>query len=339
MALPARPLQIAGTLARARVGIRTPLKVTHLLTYRCNVSCGFCTRIHLPAKPMEQASVLSMMEAFARMGTRWWVFNGGEPTLVKELPAYVRQARLLGFDSTLVTNGTLLAGSLDALSALNLVICSIHGERDEHDRLVGRQGSWDAAVDALQRLRERGVGTCILTVLHERNREQLDAMLALGERIGAGVAFQPIAETRLGGARIDGTLVPRARAMASAVDHLVEAKMDGRPVSSSVAYLRSVAASWPDTPFGVKCWAGRLFCEVTPEGFVVPCCAEEEQVFAGCHGPTVGWERAFAALPDRSGCQGCWFKGPQELNLLVGLRPKHALRAVANLARGRLLWD
>ena len=83
--LPSRPLQIASTLVRARVGVRTPLKVTHLTTYRCNVECGFCTRIHLPAVHMGTEQVLPMMDAFARMGTRWWVFNGGEPTLMKDL--------------------------------------------------------------------------------------------------------------------------------------------------------------------------------------------------------------------------------------------------------------
>ena len=339
MALPARPLQIAATLAKARLGRWTPLKVTHLLTYRCNLTCGFCTRIHAPARRMEPGQVLSMMEAFARMGTRWWVFNGGEPTLLPELGSYIRHGGALGFNTTLVTNGTSIGRRIDDLAGLNLVICSIHGDREEHDRLVGRQGSYDAAIAGLSRLRDRGVPTCLLTVLHERSCEHLDAMLRLGEELGAGVAFQPIAETRLGGAHIDGSLVPRARAMAGAIDHLLDQKMAGRPVSCSVSYLEAVRDSWPRGPVGTKCWAGRLFCEVTPEGFVVTCCAEEENTFAACHGPTVGWEKAFAALPDRSGCQDCWFKGPQELNLLLGLRPRHAARAAANLARGRLLWD
>jgi MoaA/NifB/PqqE/SkfB family radical SAM enzyme len=288
---------------------------------------------------MEPGLVLCMMEAFARMGTRWWVFNGGEPTLLPELGSYIRHGKALGFNTTLVSNGTSIARRIDDLAGLNLVICSVHGDRDEHDRLVGRQGSYDAAIAGLARLRDRGIPTCILTVLNERSCEHLDTMLRLGEELGAGVAFQPIAQTRLGGARIDGSLVPRARAMAGAVDHLIEQKLAGRPVSCSVSYLEAVRDTWPHGPVGTKCWAGRLFCEVTPDGYVVPCCAEEENTFARCHGPTVGWEKAFAALPDRSGCQDCWFKGPQELNLLLGLRPRHALRAAANLARGRLLWD
>jgi hypothetical protein len=176
-------------------------------------------------------------------------------------------------------------------------------------------------------------------VLNERNRGLLDDMLALGEQLGVGVAFQPVVDTRLGGARIQDGLLPRAQAMAEAVDWLLEQKMADRPVSCSSAYLEAVLASWPDRPFGVDCWAGKLFCEVTPEGYVVPCCSEEEYTFARCHGPTVGWERAFLALPDRSACGSCWFKGPQEINLLLGMQPHHLVRAATNAARGRLLWD
>jgi len=339
MELPGNSLQIAGVLAKARLGVRTPLKVTHLLTYRCNVECGFCTRIHVPSGHLEEQQVLQMMDAFARMGTHWWVFNGGEPTLIKPLGRYIQRGKHLGFDMTMVTNGTFLEKRVDELRDLNLVICSIHGDREEHDRVVQREGAYDTAMRGLKVLREAGVNLCIMVVLNEKNLPLMHSMLELGEQLEAGVAFQPVVETRLGGENIDTDLLPREAAMAEAVDWLMEQKMAGRPVSCSEAYLQAVADSWPGRPFGVKCWAGKLFCEVTPEGFVVPCCSEEEYTFARCHGPSVGWERAFSALPDRSGCQACWFKGPQELNLLLGLRPKQALRAASNLAAGRLLWD
>ena len=332
-------LQTVTSLARARVGRRTPLKVTWFVTYRCNVECGFCTRIHLPSSHMDDGQVRSMMDAYARMGTRWWVFNGGEPTLMKGLGGWIEHAHGLGFDTTMVTNGTRIEERIDELTRLDLVICSIHGDREEHDRVVRRPGSYDAALRGLRLLRERGVGVCLMAVLNDGNLGLLPELLSLAEGLGAGLAMQPVVETRLAGETIDPALLPRASAIQQGVDELLAAKMQGRPVSASRAYLEAVAASWPDRPFGVKCWAGRLFCEVTPDGFVVPCCAEEEYTFAGCHGPTVGWEKAFTALPDRSGCQACWFKGPQELNLLLSLKPAQTARAAMNFARGRLLWD
>ncbi len=339
MGLPRNPLQIVTTLARARLGTRTPLKVTHLLTYACNVECGFCTRIHVPAGAMDDSQVLSMMNAFADLGTRWWVFNGGEPTLVPALSSYLDRAVELGFHTTLVTNGTRLEARYDELQRLDLVICSLHGTEQEHDRVVGRQGSYQQALRGLRLMAEAGVEICLLSVINEQNRGLTEEMLALGESLGAGVAFQPIVATRLGGAHIDYQLMPSRTDMQETVDWLLEQKMQGRPVSCSSAYLEAVKDSWPDRPMAVKCRAGQLFCEVTPEGFVVPCCSEEEYTFGRCHGPTVGWERAFLALPDRSGCQSCWFKGPQEMNLLLGSSPSHAARAAANLAQGRMLWD
>ena len=339
MPLPARPFQIIGSLASARLGRPVPLKVTHLLTYRCNVECGFCTRIHAASGHMATDQVVGMMESFARMGTRWWVFNGGEPTLINALDDYIAAGRRLGFHLSMVTNGTRITDRFDVLKDLDLVICSIHGDQAEHDRVVGRPGSYEAALQGLRSLRAAGVEVCLLCVLNEGNRGLMDELLVLGEELGAGVAFQPVVETRLGGAEIADGMLPREQAMADAVEWLLGEKMQGRPVSCSRAYLEAIRDTWPTRPFGVKCWAGRLFCEVTPEGYVVPCCSEEEYVAADRHGPTVGWERAFGALPDRSGCQACWFKGPQELNLLLGLQPRHAARAASNLARGRMLWD
>jgi len=339
MRLPDGAVQIASRLAASKLGRRTPLKVTHLLTYACNVECGFCTRIHIPATSMPSDQVLSMMSDFAAMGTRWWVFNGGEPTLVPELGTYIEHARKLGFHSSMVTNGSRIEARIKELSGLDFVICSIHGDEQEHDRVVGRRGAYKAALSGLSLLKEAGVELCLLCVVNKENHALADDLLVLGEELGAGVAFQPVVETRLGGAHIDSSLVPESQDLSDTIDWILEQKIAGRPVSSSTAYLEAVRDSWPDRPMDVKCHAGRLFCEVTPEGYVVPCCSEEEYTFPSCHGPTVGWERAFLALPDRSSCQACWFKGPQELNLLLSGSLKNTTRAVANLASGRFLWD
>jgi MoaA/NifB/PqqE/SkfB family radical SAM enzyme len=334
-----RVMAAGASVLGAPLGRRTPLKVTHLLTYACNEECGFCTRIHIPSGHMDEGQTLAMMNAFAALGTRWWVWNGGEPTLVKALPRYIARGKELGFHRTMVTNGTFLRRRARELRDLDLVICSIHGDRENHDRTVGLAGAWEQAIDGLRAMADLGVERCLMVVLHKENLGLLDELLRLSEELGAGLACQPITETRLGGAEVDTSLVPAAEAMRAGVDWLLTQKMAGRPVSASPAYLRAVRSSWPDQPFPVPCQAGRLFCEVTPEGYVVPCCAEEEYTFARCHGPTVGWARAFRALPDRSTCRACSFKGPQELNLLLGLSPREIGRATANLARGRLLWD
>ena len=257
---------LAGTaVLAAPLGRRTPLKVTHLLTYACNEACGFCTRIHIPAGQMEDPQVHDMMDAFAAMGTRWWVWNGGEPTLIKGLPKYIAHGKDLGFHRTMVTNGTLLSRRIDDLKNLDLVICSIHGDRDVHDRTVALRGAWDQAIAGLRAMRDAGVELCLMVVLNEHNLSGLDCMLRLAEDLGAGLACQPITETRLGGASIDPSMVPHQQAMGEAVDWLLAQKMAGRPVSASRAYLDAVRASWPDRPFPVPCQAGRLFCEVTPE--------------------------------------------------------------------------
>ena len=89
-----------------------------------------------------------MMDAFAGMGTRWWVFNGGEPPLIKPLGRYIQRGKQLGMNPSMVTNGTFIERRIDELESLDLVICSIHGDREEHDRIVQHPGAYDTAIAA-----------------------------------------------------------------------------------------------------------------------------------------------------------------------------------------------
>ena len=91
---------------------------------------------------------------------------GGEPTLVKPLGRYIQKAKELGFDRTMVTNGTFIEQRIDELADLDRVICSIHGDPEEHDRVVAHPGAFEKAVRGLRMLRERGVEVIIMVVLN-----------------------------------------------------------------------------------------------------------------------------------------------------------------------------
>jgi uncharacterized radical SAM superfamily Fe-S cluster-containing enzyme len=79
-------------------------------TVHCNQDCGFCSANE--STPNVWADPAQMMRAIARAarrGVNRVSFSGGEPTLARELPSYIRVARRAGVPKVeLVTNGVLL---------------------------------------------------------------------------------------------------------------------------------------------------------------------------------------------------------------------------------------
>lgn len=75
----------------------------------CNFACGYCYARFVRAKTFlpREAGFTILREARAR-GVRRVTFAGGEPTLHKELGAFLRYASELGLVTSLVTNGSLL---------------------------------------------------------------------------------------------------------------------------------------------------------------------------------------------------------------------------------------
>ena len=78
---------------------------------------------------------------------------------------------------------------------------------------------------------------------------------------------------------------------------------------------------WPDTTDKIHCYAAQSYCNVTPNGYLVPCCAKLFQTQGENQGLKVGFRKAFRQLGDMSGCQGCYYSGPQELNIILGILP------------------
>jgi len=90
-----------------------PLKVTHNITYRCNLNCSFCLlkkRLNKPDSPeMDTSQIKRMMREFKQIGTKFWLFSGGEPLLREDLGELISYAKdKMDFHCGISTNGTLL---------------------------------------------------------------------------------------------------------------------------------------------------------------------------------------------------------------------------------------
>jgi GTP 3',8-cyclase len=81
------------------------------LTPKCNLSCIYCHREgeNLPGVPLSGAEIAEVLRVAAGFGIRSVKFTGGEPMLRPDLIEIIKSVPE-GMESSITTNGTLLAG-------------------------------------------------------------------------------------------------------------------------------------------------------------------------------------------------------------------------------------
>jgi MoaA/NifB/PqqE/SkfB family radical SAM enzyme len=162
----------------ARVRISTGLD--------CNARCAFCYYTgELNTQRYSTAEVLRMLVIARRHGIRDIDFSGGEPTICRDLPIWLAEARAMGFRRICaITNGIRTADRayLERLAAagLNEVLISIHGASgEEHDGLVGVRGAFAEVLRTVEHAREIGLRLRTNSVVNRRNVRSVPEIAAL----------------------------------------------------------------------------------------------------------------------------------------------------------------
>ena len=151
----------------------------------CNNNCIFCMEDDRKRRrrvngALDAARVRQILEQ--NSGSQEACFTSGEPTLVPDLPRYIRWASRLGYGRvSVMTNGRRLAYpdycDLLADAGLDHVYISIHGHTAKlHDGLARTPGAFHqtlAGLDNAARLAGRGVGLHSSTVVTTRNLAHL----------------------------------------------------------------------------------------------------------------------------------------------------------------------
>ncbi len=161
--------------------------MAHVLISRsCANRCVFCAvsgkrRRHAFPEP---ETIEAFISDCAGSGVAHLVFSGlGEPTMDPNLERYLVLAGGLGFETIrLFTNGYQLtperAAGFRRLGVTD-VLLSLHGMEVGHDRNVGRRGSFDEAVRALQIYAAAGIGVAVNTCLTRHNLDEIVSLRAL----------------------------------------------------------------------------------------------------------------------------------------------------------------
>lgn len=131
-----------------------PTDVIWDLTYACPLRCVHCYSEsgRRPARQLSHGEMLRVADAVISMGPRTVEFAGGEPLLVKGVHEVAEHIARAGIEVNLYTSGWTLTSQAaqSAARVFRRITVSVDGpDAEVHDRIRGRAGSFDRAIDAL----------------------------------------------------------------------------------------------------------------------------------------------------------------------------------------------
>lgn len=282
---------------------RYPLSVTFISTYRCNFTCDYCDVWRFREKEMTTKEVFSMIDEFKSMGMRRFSFNGGEPLLRDDLGELISYCRRKGVFTTMFSNGSLVAKNTEKLKDLDILVISLDGPEEVHDR-QRMDGSHGKVIEGIRAAKAAGLNVWTNTVITKENVDYLPDLVAGAKKLGVRMIFQPVLEYSHSseGSRIKG-LTFENKTYTDTIVKLKELKRNGAPIVHSLEYLDYIKVPvWSINKR--RCYAGQLYCAVTPTGDVSPC----YPVFNSQKWPNgreLGFGRAFTEI-GRFTCNGCY---------------------------------
>jgi MoaA/NifB/PqqE/SkfB family radical SAM enzyme len=160
------------------------------VTNACNAHCRFCSFPQVPTTDWRMADpdrLARGLDAMQRAGIKFVCITGGEPLLYPDLLDCLAQARALGLETLLVTNGVLLTPSLIRKFsdvALHTLIISIDAASEKaHDRHRGVPGLASHIKDLLPLLHRASIRT-VASVTVSRLIDDLDALVRFLRSLG-----------------------------------------------------------------------------------------------------------------------------------------------------------
>jgi MoaA/NifB/PqqE/SkfB family radical SAM enzyme len=320
------PLRAARSALGTLAGETRPLLGTLIVTYRCDLECAMCD---LPSRgerlrEMDAEGLRGTLDAFRDLGVLGVGITGGEPLLRSDTVDLIAHGTRRGLLMHLNTNGTLVTPKLArrlkeaGLASVNL---SLDGpDAETHDRLRGRQGSFDHVMRAAARLLAvprrpyRVALTCALgTGNAPRAAQLLDRARDLGvDRLG----FLPLHAPT-------GALAPAAGPAALAARELAARSPEDPLLDNSRRYLDLFPRAFSGEPSPLRCHAPRASVVADCYGVVYPCVplnAARKPVGEGDVRRLWRSETYRRAREKLKGCRACYWNCHTELNLALGSR-------------------
>jgi cyclic pyranopterin phosphate synthase len=153
------------------------------LTPRCNLKCIYCHREGevKPEKELSKEEIAEILRVAAKFGIRSVKFTGGEPLLRKDIIDIIRSVPP-GMESSMTTNGTLLAQYAEQLKAAGMkrVNVSLDSINPETYKKITGHDDLDKVLDGIKAALAAGLTPIKINmvVLEGINDHEIDEFLA-----------------------------------------------------------------------------------------------------------------------------------------------------------------
>ncbi|MCG6870705.1 MAG: radical SAM protein [Gammaproteobacteria bacterium] len=241
------------------------------LTYRCNLDCDFCYNdLELRGRTLLLEDYRRLLQELAELGTLQLTLTGGEPLAHPDFFAIGAEARRLGFQVRIKSNGHALRGALlrRLIGEVDpyAVDVSLHGASAAvHDRQTRVAGSFERLVANLAEMRGAGLRLKLNATLTCWNEHELEGMFALADELGVPMDVNATVTPR-----DDGDQGPlQLQASQPAVARLWEIRL--QRAGLKVENAEDTPRLPDERPAGKQCGAGSSNVAVDPYGNVYPC--------------------------------------------------------------------
>jgi MoaA/NifB/PqqE/SkfB family radical SAM enzyme len=254
---------------------KKPIHCIVQVSNRCNLSCGFCSFWERPANhkdemTLEDFEVIS--GKLAEGGSMIISIEGGEPTLRPDITGIVR-AFARYHHPIMFTNGWKVnerfARQLWDAGLSEIGVSVDYSNPDQHDAHRGQKGTFEAAMRAVEILRDTaphgGRQMVMISVIMHDNLDQLEDLLRISK--SKGVNHQMTLISTGGDGRHDRA---QHRPPAGVGARLLELKKRYPHFITFSGYLEAVD-SFLNGDVRSPCWAGERFLNVDHLGEVSPC--------------------------------------------------------------------
>ncbi|MGL4632535.1 MAG: radical SAM protein [Leadbetterella sp.] len=151
-------------------------------TKLCNLACIHCYSDSMPGlKQMLDIDVLLKFLSYAyEEGYNNIAVSGGEPFLYKYFLELVKEAKNIGYQTTVASNGMLLGSDRNQqiLKYIDLIAISIDGKEDLHDAIRGQKGAYKKMLEGVEILNSY---QSAFGFIHTITNESWQDLLWLGE--------------------------------------------------------------------------------------------------------------------------------------------------------------
>ena len=308
----------------------TPLFASYNVTGRCNMRCLFCEwwKTDKPELPTKKA--LAAIDAVCSLGVPFFDLSGGEPLLRKDLSALAKRAAFHGCLVSMNTNGTLLNEKRlsEMADVLDLVVVSLDGPKDVHDKIRGVPGTYHKAMKAIRLLKAHGIKVGINSVATPWN---IDVLPSFIEELRNQVDFAQIQPIH--------PYPPPPENLTSdkqvnrLVGYLLRLKrIDPSFLAVPTDFLKGFELFFKGEAPKI-CHAGELYVAIDPMGKLLACPARSDLVLGDTLNESVDvilkGERDSEGWRKVSACRGCWLECTAGVSMMLKNPLKEAPQLVS----------